>query len=338
MRTVKLLLSAMLCLALLMVPVMNIFAQEVPPEGAEPEAALPLYAAAKGKIVACDPYVDTDGNEVPGRYFVRIEDEAGNPIMLCVDEDTWRNNQDALVIGGTVIGFYRTDLPMILIYPPQFHVDALIVNPAEGKSYIADRFDEALLSQGNLLQLLSTDQAEILRKDGTPYTGELGGCALLVEFGAATRSLPPQTNPDRIVVLLEAEPETGSELPDGQMFDVAQCDLVVNDKRIEAPPAAYFNEQGVVMVPLRVIAEALALEVHWEETTSSVRLGEQVSLQIGKDHYVGEGADPIELGAAPELHNERTYVPLSFFKKVLGMNNAYVFEGQIVIDNNELMH
>ena len=38
MRTVKLLLSAMLCLALLMVPVMNIFAQEVPPEGAEPEA------------------------------------------------------------------------------------------------------------------------------------------------------------------------------------------------------------------------------------------------------------------------------------------------------------
>jgi hypothetical protein len=40
---------------------------------------------------------------------------------------------------------------------------------------------------------------------------------------------------------------------------------------------------------------------------------------------------------APELTGERTFVPLNFFKQVTMMNNAYVFEAQIVIDNGEVM-
>ena len=40
---------------------------------------------------------------------------------------------------------------------------------------------------------------------------------------------------------------------------------------------------------------------------------------------------PIELSAAPVLMGDETFVPLDFFREVLGQT-AYVFEGQVVIE------
>ena len=91
------------------------------------------------------------------------------------------------------------------------------------------------------------------------------------------------------------------------------------------------------MVPLRAVAEALGYEVIWEGATQSVYLNNVISLTIGKDYYTRGRMAPIELGTAPELTDSRTYVPLSFFKQVIGMNNATYFEGVIEINNLETM-
>jgi len=40
---------------------------------------------------------------------------------------------------------------------------------------------------------------------------------------------------------------------------------------------------------------------------------------------------PINIQAAPQAFNGSTFVPLSFFRDVLGMPNAFAFEGQIEI-------
>ncbi len=48
-------------------------------------------------------------------------------------------------------------------------------------------------------------------------------------------------------------------------------------------------------------------------------------------------ATPIKLDSAPELVNDRTFVPLNFFREILKMNNVYVFEAQIVVNNGEKM-
>lgn len=66
-------------------------------------------------------------------------------------------------------------------------------------------------------------------------------------------------------------------------------------------------------------------------------VGKSVSLTMGKDYYTYMKTAPIQLGTAPEVVNGKTFVPLSFFKKIIRMNNAYVFETQIVIDNGEIM-
>ena len=122
-------------------------------------------------------------------------------------------------------------------------------------------------------------------------------------------------------------------------FDVGKTEveviIVVNGEEIEAP-APYITGH-VVMVPLRPIAEALEFEVIWENATRSIYLNNAISLSIGNNHYTYGRMAPIELEAAPALIDGRTYVPLSFFREVVGMNNAFFFEGVIEINNDEEM-
>ncbi|MCC5912250.1 MAG: hypothetical protein JJT76_17685 [Clostridiaceae bacterium] len=47
---------------------------------------------------------------------------------------------------------------------------------------------------------------------------------------------------------------------------------------------------------------------------------------------------PTQLRTAPELVKGETFVPLNIFREVVGMNNAYEFEAQTVIDDGEIMH
>ena len=110
------------------------------------------------------------------------------------------------------------------------------------------------------------------------------------------------------------------------------------ENRVIEAPAAYIKQNSTVMVPLRAIAEALGYKVAWNAEKRLVMLNHSFSLTIGKDTYVDISRDKsVSLGIAPEISAGRTYVPLQFFRAVVSMHNAYLFEGQIVIDNNERM-
>jgi len=92
------------------------------------------------------------------------------------------------------------------------------------------------------------------------------------------------------------------------------------------------------MLPLRAISEALGFEVAWDGENRIVTLDREIRFPIGKDLYRDSDGQDHVLGAAPVIVEDRTFVPIGFFKKVLAVNNAYVFEGQITIDNGELMN
>jgi hypothetical protein len=111
---------------------------------------------------------------------------------------------------------------------------------------------------------------------------------------------------------------------------------MIYGKQLEAP-AAFLDNAGNVMVPLRTIAEALDFIVHWDSATQTVMLNNIISLTLGKDYYTYARMAPIELGSAPVLVDGRTYVPLRFFTDVARIDNAHVFEGQIVFYNTKEM-
>lgn len=199
--------------------------------------------------------------------------------------------------------------------------------------------DENLLSYSGDLVLHISENTEIVSADGAPFEGELAGHVLAAFYKVVMTSYPGQTTPHKIIVLPETAvspaqetPEDWSELSQA----VSEAGIVVEGVSLNAP-AAYVNSDGKIMLPLRAIAEALDYEVAWDAESRSVTLNTFISLSIEKDSYIYARMAPISLGAAPELTDNATYVPITFFTEVLRMNNAYFFEGQIIIDNEEPM-
>ena len=107
-------------------------------------------------------------------------------------------------------------------------------------------------------------------------------------------------------------------------------EIVVNNEMMENHPVPIIQDD-TVMVPLRVVAEALGYDVAWNEYLQSVQLGIAAHLWIDSTEvHLGRMA-PIELHKAPALIDSVTFVPLEFFRDVLGQT-AYVFEGQVVVE------
>ncbi len=274
-----------------------------------------------------------DFEGVEGSKFVLVEDEAGGQANMIVSTDTYYINDQEIKVGTEVTGYFETDAPMIMIYPAQYNVKLVSVDYKD-QNIKADLFDENLLSRDKELLLNISEDTEMITEDGKAFEGKLENRKLVVYYGATTRSIPAQTTPTKIVVLFEKAVPPILELPD--LSKVSEMEIMVNDKKVEAP-AAYAKEDGTVMVPLRAIAEALKFDVIWNEADKSIFLGKRISLKIGEDYYTYMKTAPIQLGTAPELVEGDTYVPLKFFKEVASMNNAYVFEGQIVINDGEVM-
>jgi len=234
-----------------------------------------------------------------------------------------------------------------MIFPPLYTAEAFALN-LEGTTVKVARFDENLLSYDGELVIHVGPDTVIRQANGSDFIGgaeELHGRALVVLYTITTMSLPPQTTPSQIFVLYEravhlpAEvmaPTVAVETPaELGVEDISGVPILVNDKAIVAP--APFLEGWMVMVPLRAVAEALDYAVIWDGATQSIMLNNVISLSIGKDYYTYARMAPIELGIAPVMVDGVTYVPLSFFREVVRMNNAIFFEGRIEINDGEPM-
>jgi hypothetical protein len=267
--------------------------------------------------------------------LVLVADEAGQLVNFVVNDNTIFVTETELVLGAKVTGFYDANLPIIMIYPMQPHAVVMAVELPEIQSIKIDRFDSEMLSYDGGLKLNLSDETEIVSADGTAYEGSLFDRKLVVLYTFTTRSLPPQTTPHKVIVLNEVAVPIGEVITDGQAIEITE--LVVENATIVAP-LPFLDENGVVMVPLRAVAEALGYSVGWDDKTGSVTVGIAMTLTIGRDYYTFAKMAPLELGTAPVIVDGRTFVPLHFFREVMGLNNAYVFEGQVVIDNGEAMN
>ena len=283
---------------------------------------------------------------------IMVEGENGEPCMFVINPDTvwasyWEPNTTAVNVGDRVTGFYNTSAPMIMIYPPQYNIEIMIVDdPERGMEVTVDRLSETLHTSDGKIQIKIGEHIQVLTQDGEMFRDESGfaGRLVIVFHNPVDDSIPAQALAWKIIVLYEkimplpieiettVNEETLVRLNSGEIIigNVEEMDIVVNNETINAPRA--YMKDGTVMVPLRYIAEALGFQVQWERATRSIMLGRTISLSIGNDYYTYARMAPITLGMAPELKDGITFVPLNFFTEVARMNNAYVSEGQIVIN------
>lgn len=82
----------------------------------------------------------------------------------------------------------------------------------------------------------------------------------------------------------------------------------------------YLKGKSTVMIPLRLVSEALGYEVKWNGQSKTVELSRGphwITTKIGEDYYTFGKMAPMKLGTAPEVFQEVTFVPLDFVTEIL---------------------
>lgn len=116
-------------------------------------------------------------------------------------------NQGTVVVDGRqlrqgmrVTVYYDGNQPVILIFPPQYAAQ-LIVVPQRDEQVMLNFFNRNLLARDRSLQLNVGRNTTVETLNGQRFTCPPGNRFLLVFYSVTTRSIPPQTTPRRVIVL-----------------------------------------------------------------------------------------------------------------------------------------
>lgn len=274
------------------------------------------FGFVKGKVTEISKKASADD-----LYYITIEGDDGNISHLVISKSTYIVDNAEIIKGAVVIGYYNLNAPRIMIYPPQYATEVVVVENNE-QNIKVDIFDKNLVSSDGYLKLNISQDTEVISQSGKKYIGTIFDKKLVVTYRNSTRSIPAQTTPTKIVVL------------DNQVGDVSTFDVIVNNQKINCLPA-YTNDNGIVMIPVSKIVQALGYSVKWDGKTKSATIGKGIVCKIGDNNYIYYKMAPIKLETAPELIEGTTYVPINFFSDVLNIN-ADIIGGQIVIEDENI--
>ena len=232
-------------------------------------------------------------------------------------------DSSALTVGTNVSVFVDGNTPVTLQYPAKYPASYIVIGDENGFAGVdIDVYRESdslgmYLNGAKTLALNVGEETEIVPVDGSKIAiapSDLANRKLAVFYNMTTMSIPPITNPTRIVVLGDAEaPSTAPS------EEVVQAPLYAYELTVDGNDI-YKDENGVDMIPVRKYAEGLGLEVGWDGELQSVTVGTVpmgVHFRIGENSYAKARMAPFVLEAAPRLVGDTTYVPVSFFEQAL---------------------
>jgi len=316
--------TSMIMLTLMIFSTVPAMASEIDNVEQSPQ---PFYFSFTGTVKELE-----DKND--GLIRVYLEKEDGTPAYFILSDDTYYVNNVEIVPGKEITGYYESGKPMILIYPPQYSID--IVAPVIENGFIkADKFDSSLLSRDKTLKLNISEDSEIFWENGVvmnwfkaPTISELelalSNRQLIVFYNFTTKSIPAQTTPSKVIVL--------SEQIDDSMINIYVNDILLENK------TSYIDENGITMLPVRAISEALGYDVSWNNQERSVNIGNNTVFKIGINSYTNSQSQSKTLETAPIIKNDRSFVPLSFFKEILNVKVTDFFENTVVINDGSNMN
>lgn len=306
--------------------------KEIIPISVPIEVQQPKYINFEGKI--------TEINDGENTFSIRVMSDETDPyngmvfhindgVILLNDETKDFVSKDTLKKGDLISAYYGKDTMMMLSMPPQLSPDVIVVKESKEFSAIkVDKFDKDLLSSDGSLKINQSDNTIIVDKDGNKLKKEdILNKDLIIFYSIVLESYPAQTTPEKIIVIdKEVEAIDNIEI---KILDK----MIIEEKEITLEKSLYENEEGVMMIPLRQIAETLGYEVIWNNEARSVELikGPQWSLvTIGKDQY-NFARMSIKLHTAPVIKDSTTYVPYDFLNEALRVNVEITDDGKIEI-------
>lgn len=274
-------------------------------------------------------YISVTGTITANAEFVNIVD-GDNEYDLVITENTLIYNnkgekltQDALTADTKISAYVNANEPAVLVMPPRYTPTVVIVETEDFGFVTVDTFYTAqdtlqLTSTQNTLRLSLEEETKIVDRNGNTFAGDLEGKDLAVFYTMSTRSLPPQTTPD-LVIVLDEEVTQKSFDP-----DMIYNKVIVNGKEITIGT----DDAAITgMVPVRAVAETLGYTVAWDQGLQAVSVGTVpmgINFNIGENAYNKARMMPFVLSKAPikiAVDDPRygvTFVPVDFFTEVLG--------------------
>ena len=307
------------------------------------------FPSFSGIVIDIQPYGHTDG-----KFFVLVEDEHMDlypKVSFLVDHESVVL-VEKFEIGAEVTVIYDINLSTMAVTDGQLNARALALGNA---GLVVDRFNKSdifewpdtrggFLGNESNLFIHINDETEIVFQDGTPFEGELVELenrifALTAEY--VMWSYPGQAVPPKVVVmfesaehpLLQLTPEDLDIMWDN-MFDPETVQIIVNGEVVPMPTPFINREAGFVMVPIAYIAEALGYETY-VIGDGELMIGRSI-ITVGVDDYHYNRMAAVQLGAAPELHDDVFFVPLHFFGHVFP-GAGYTMDGNIFVSSTEML-
>lgn len=143
----------------------------------------------------------TGNEQTTGCYkFMSLQDEDGNIVNFIVAPNTYFVDHATMSMGDAAIGFYDADLPVALIFPPQYQA-VVMARASLYYNVKVDYFDTNLVSGDGMLRLNLSPSTRILLENNQSFTGNPANRNLIVLYSASTRSIPAQTTPHTIIVM-----------------------------------------------------------------------------------------------------------------------------------------
>ena len=241
-------------------------------------------------------------------YYTVKEDENTNVFVVNDDTLVYDNTGKEVELqkGDKVTAYTYANKPMLMIYPPQYNPEVIIVETKEMGTVEVDFFNKELVNTDNTLKLNVGKETEILSLSGKKVKAEdLAEQHLLVFYTIATMSIPAQTPPSKVVVLDTIAQEPGETDPS----KAAVQEIINND---------FYEVEGTKMVPLRLIAEELGFKVESTGKGAIISKGAlSYTITRGQKEYGYNKALRYFKVAPALLEPTKTYVPVEFVEELM---------------------
>ncbi|MED3802308.1 stalk domain-containing protein [Lysinibacillus xylanilyticus] len=241
-------------------------------------------------------------------YYTVKEDENTNVFVVNDDTLVYDNTGKEVKLqkGDKVTAYTYANKPMLMIYPPQYNPEVIIVETKEMGTVEVDFFNKELVNTDNTLKLNVGKETELLSLSGKKVKAEdLAEQHLLVFYTIATMSIPAQTPPSKVVVLDTIAQEPGETDPS----KAAVQEIINND---------FYEVEGTKMVPLRLIAEELGFKVESTGKGAIISKGAlSYTITRGQKEYGYNKALRYFKVAPALLEPTKTYVPVEFVEELM---------------------
>ena len=137
----------------------------------------------------------------------------------------------------------------------------------------------------------------------------------LFEYDAVT------VNDSYVEVVTAGRDQDDSSTTRKIVITIGATTMAVGTETVTLDTPAYINAENYTELPLRAVSEAFGATVGWDDAsrTVTIMMGQRiVSMTIGsKTMYIN--GTPVAMNTAPEITNERTFVPVRDLANALGI-------------------